>query len=192
MASMWQRTLYYLGLVDEGDADEEVAATTAAPRAPSQAEVRTVEPVSSSQTRARGDVPGRRVEPPMGSRRRISEDREYAEAGVYMMTGDDRPTGYGDARGESDVILARAFSDAQHLADSLKSGRTVVMDLRATEPEMVRRLVDFSSGLTYALNGGMRKVAQGVILVSPQGVELSAAERDRLSALGLYDAPEDD
>ena len=192
MASMWQRTLYYLGLVDEGDADEGVAAATAAPRAPSQAEVRTVEPVNTSSPRSRTDVPGRRVEPPMGSRRRISENGEYAEAGVYMMTGDDRPTGYGDHRGESDVILARAFSDAQQLADSLKGGRSVVMDLRGTEPEMVRRLVDFSSGLTYALNGGMRKIAQGVILVSPQGAHLSASERERLAGLGLYEAREDD
>ncbi len=188
MASLWQRTLYYLGLVDEGDADEDVAAAAAAPRAPSQAEVRTVEPMPTSQ-RAHGDVPGRRVEPPLGSRRRISEDAQHAEAGVYMMTGDDR---FGEGRSESDVILARAFSDAQLLADSLKGGRPVVMDLRTTEPEMVRRLVDFSSGLTYALNGGMRKVAQGVILVSPPGArQLSAGERERLAALGLYEIPED-
>ncbi len=52
---------------------------------------------------------------------------------------------------------------------------------------MVRRLVDFSSGLTYALDGRMVKVATGVILVTPEGGSVSVEERRRLAALGLYD-----
>ncbi len=188
MASMWQRTLYYLGLVDEGNAGDN-AATEAnqAAQAPSQAEVRTVEP----ETRvigAPGRVPGRRVEPPATSLRRMSPDRAHAEAGVYMAGSDGRSVGTTGRFGEADVILARAFSDAQLLADALKIGRPVVMDLRGTEPEMVRRLVDFSSGLTYALDGTMRKVGQGVILVAPSGVDLSRDELRRLADLGLYDA----
>ncbi|MFO7699748.1 MAG: cell division protein SepF, partial [Acidimicrobiia bacterium] len=80
----------------------------------------------------------------------------------------------------------RNFSDAQALADAIRSGRSVVLDLRGTEPEMVRRLVDFASGLTYALDGRMSKTSQGVILVTPGGVSIGMAEQDRLSALGLY------
>ncbi len=87
---------------------------------------------------------------------------------------------------ETEIIVARNFSDAQMLADGIRSGRALVLDLRTTEPEMVRRLVDFTSGLTYALDGKMAKIAQGVILVSPAGVAVSSAELDRLSALGLY------
>lgn len=82
--------------------------------------------------------------------------------------------------------MARNFSDAQRLADGLGSGRAIVLDLRNTEPEMVRRLVDFTSGLTYALNGTMAKTAQGVILVSPAGVTVGVDELDRLAAAGLY------
>ncbi len=82
--------------------------------------------------------------------------------------------------------MARNFSDAQRLADGLGSGRAIVLDLRNTEPEMVRRLVDFTSGLTYALNGKMAKTAQGVILVSPAGVTVGVDELDRLAAAGLY------
>ncbi len=52
---------------------------------------------------------------------------------------------------------------------------------------MVRRLVDFSSGLIYALDGTMKRVAEGVILVSPPRVTLSEDEIRRLSDLGLYD-----
>jgi cell division inhibitor SepF len=87
---------------------------------------------------------------------------------------------------ETDVIVARNFSDAQVLADGIRSGRAMVLDLRSTEPEMVRRLVDFTSGLTYALDGKMAKISQGVILVSPAGVAVSSEELDRLAALGLY------
>lgn len=88
---------------------------------------------------------------------------------------------------ESQIIVARNFSDAQILADGIRSGRAVVLDLRSTEPAMVRRIVDFASGLTYALNGKMAKTAQGVILVSPAGVTLGVAEQERLAALGLYE-----
>ena len=51
---------------------------------------------------------------------------------------------------------------------------------------MVRRLVDFSSGLTYALDGKMAKISQGVILVTPAGVMIDGAEQRRLADLGLY------
>jgi FtsZ-interacting cell division protein YlmF len=51
---------------------------------------------------------------------------------------------------------------------------------------MVRRIVDFSSGLTYALDGRMSKTAQGVILVTPPGVVLGVAEQERLGRLGLF------
>jgi cell division inhibitor SepF len=90
---------------------------------------------------------------------------------------------------QSQVILARNFSDAQTLADSIRMGRTVVLDLRSTEPEMVRRIVDFASGLTYALDGRMAKTAQGVILVTPAGSSLGVGEQERLARIGLFGSP---
>lgn len=127
----------------------------------------------------------------------MASDPALAEAGVYVTDRDEnhdtatvRPTN--PTAPESEVIVAKAFADAQRLADFIRSRTPVVLDLRTTEPEMVRRLVDFASGLTYALDGSMRKVAQGVILVSPPGArQLSAGERERLAALGLYEIPED-
>ena len=88
---------------------------------------------------------------------------------------------------ESQIIVAKNFSDAQILADSVRGGRSVVLDLRNTEPEMVRRIVDFASGLTYALDGKMAKTSQGVIVVTPTGMSLGVAEHDRLAKLGLFD-----
>lgn len=188
MASLWQKTMFYLGLVD----DEEIEAAEAAPK-DSQPAVRTVDqPVTASDsttTRRVGTtshVAGRRIEPPAPVRRRVSDNADHAEAGVLVTSGRGRETRR--AESESAIIEARTLSDAQTLADYIRDGRAVVLDLRETETAMVRRLVDFSSGLTYALDGRMVKVATGVILVTPAGTTVSVDERRRLAALGLYDS----
>jgi cell division inhibitor SepF len=92
-------------------------------------------------------------------------------------------------RGDVEVISARTFSDAQLLADHIRSGTAVALDLRNAETAMVRRLVDFSSGLTYGLGGKMVKISQGVILVTPANVVIGIDERQRLIDLGLFTAP---
>lgn len=202
MATMWQKTMFYLGLVDEDQiqaAEEHAAANAIQP----QAAVRTVEtprqpavPATSGPEirppvqRTRGTVAGRRVEPPDRSRRRMSSNPVHAEAGVLVTSGEGPEHSGSDSSGESyaEVITASKFSDAQQLADYLRGDRPVVLDLRHTEPAMVRRLVDFSSGLTYALDGTMRKIGQGVILVSPGGANLSVQELRRLADMGLYQA----
>ena len=183
MASFWQKTLFYLGLVDEGQAETEAAVAPVEQEATQgQGEVRQVEPRQPGRSRS---LPGRRVEPPLSIRRRISADPGLAEAGVYVGEGTNGESAAG-SMGEPEIIEARAFSDAQRLADHIRNRTPVVFDLRSTEPEMVRRLVDFASGLTYALDGTLRRVAKGVILVAPHRVTLSRDERQRLAELGLY------
>lgn len=199
MASLWQKTMFYLGLVD----DEEIEAAEAAADDPQQA-VRTVEPPPPTERsqptrvgRTSGAVAGRRVEPPAPMRRRVSENAEHAEAGVLVTPGASRTGAAGTPprsglsaapEQEAAIIEARTLADAQTLADHIRAGQPVVLDLRETETAMVRRLVDFSSGLTYALDGRMVKVATGVILVTPHGSSVGVDERRRLAALGLYDA----
>ena len=89
-----------------------------------------------------------------------------------------------------EIVAARTFSDAQLLADHIRSGTAVALDLRGAETAMVRRLVDFSSGLTYGLGGKMVKISRGVILVTPANVSIGVEERQRLIDMGLYTAPE--
>jgi cell division inhibitor SepF len=195
MASLWNKTLFYLGLVDEEEQpgvdpmDQGVGdvrpVADAAP-APQASPTSTVRPPGSG-------VSGRRVEPPATTRRTMSQVADHAEAGVYVHPnagsyggGDSQ---YRRSDPESKIIAARNFSDAQALADAIRTGRSVVLDLRGTEPEMVRRIVDFASGLTYALDGRMVKTTQGVILVTPSGVSIGVAEQERLAALGLYGSP---
>lgn len=204
MAGLWQKTLFYLGLVDE----ESPAPVETAQSQP-EAGVRTVDPPGSrtrrraaavdggeavpptaepvDPARSRNTVAGRRVEPPTAQRRRVSANPEHAEAGVLVRTGESiavRPAETGTV--ETEIIEARTFTDAQVLADHIREGMSVVLDLRSTEPAMVRRLVDFATGLTYALDGRMAKIAQGVILVSPPGRVIGIEEQERLRELGLY------
>lgn len=192
MASLWQKTMFYLGLVD----DEEIEAAEAAAQDSQQA-VRTVDPPSHPAERqeirpSRQSIAGRRVEPPAPVRRRVSENADHAEAGLLVTPGRTTSPARSLDRTqppaqESAIIEARTLSDAQTLADHIRQGQAVVLDLRETETAMVRRLVDFSSGLTYALDGRMVKVATGVILVTPQGGSVNVEERRRLASLGLYD-----
>ncbi len=196
MASLWQKTLFYLGLVDDDQLDQVDDGHIAG----SQTQVRTVEPLrragrqpapaaaaAATTANRHSGVAGRRIEPPNAARRRMSSEPQHAEAGVLVTrVGSDGPKG---ASATSQIITARAFSDAQKVADYIRRGHAVVLDLRGTEPAMVRRLVDFSSGLTYALDGKMAKIAQGVILVTPTGVMIDGAEQRRLAELGLYGAP---
>lgn len=201
MATLWNKTLFYLGLVDEDEQGADVAdagagevrpidppptaqnPSTAAPRVTPQGS-------ATSGVRPPGVLAGRRVEPPSSVRRQTSPDRSHAEAGLYVYpNAGDAQTSEMPARRmepESQIIVARNFSDAQALADAIRAGRAVVLDLRSTEPEMVRRIVDFASGLTYALDGKMSKTTQGVILVTPTGVVLGVAEQERLGRLGLF------
>jgi cell division inhibitor SepF len=78
------------------------------------------------------------------------------------------------------------------LADHIRAGVAVALDLRNAETAMVRRLVDFSSGLTYGLGGKMVKIAQGVILVTPANVTIGADDRQHLADLGLFSASGED
>jgi cell division inhibitor SepF len=84
------------------------------------------------------------------------------------------------------LILPRSFNDAQQIADKFKDGIPVILNLQATDQELSKRLIDFASGLTYALSGGMQRVADKVFLLTPRNVEVSAEERARILERGGF------
>jgi cell division inhibitor SepF len=86
------------------------------------------------------------------------------------------------------VVEPNGFNDAQELGDRLKESQAVVLNLRGLDRELQRRLIDFSSGLAYAVGGTMRKVDDQVFLLTPASVEVSEADKERLQARGLYRA----
>jgi len=84
------------------------------------------------------------------------------------------------------LVVPRSFNDAQQIADKFKEGMPVILNLQGSDAELSKRLIDFTSGLTYALNGGMQRVADKVFLLTPRNVEVSAEERARLLERGGF------
>ena len=84
------------------------------------------------------------------------------------------------------LVLPRSFNDAQQIADKFKQSIPVILNLQNADTELSKRLIDFSSGLTYALNGGMQRVADKVFLLTPRNVEVSAEQRAQLLERGGF------
>jgi cell division inhibitor SepF len=171
MSSLLSKALVYLGLVDE---DQDTARFEQESRpAPSTRPERFPDERRGRQpTRIEGVSPveGRRVEPPT---RPVIRDHQSL-----------RPVRSIEV--QSDVLVVEEFGDAKILADRVRDRVPVVLDLRRAAPDLVRRVVDFSSGLIYALDGTMRKVGEGLVLVLPPRVSLSREEKLRLAGLGVY------
>jgi cell division inhibitor SepF len=83
------------------------------------------------------------------------------------------------------VVAPTAFADAQEIGDRFKNAQPVIVNLQAGNRELSRRMIDFCSGVTYALGGSMDKVADQVFLLTPSNVEVSPDERRRLEERGF-------
>jgi cell division inhibitor SepF len=84
------------------------------------------------------------------------------------------------------VVPPRTFNDAQTIADQFKRGLPVIVNLQQTDSELAKRLIDFASGLTYGLDGGMQRIADKVFLLTPPNVEVSAEERAAMVESGFF------
>jgi len=187
----WRRALEYFGLVegdyieegeyDEGDTGSEMAldSTAAAPR----------EAVGSS-SRRRGreedidDIFGD-DEPPR-PRGRIRSVDDTAEEPQPRRGRRRSSAGNGGGVASMHVVTPRSFNDAQQVADEFKRSKPVIINLQSTDRELSKRLIDFSSGMTYALGGGMQRISQGIFLLTPENVEVSAEEKARLLEGGFF------
>jgi cell division inhibitor SepF len=69
--------------------------------------------------------------------------------------------------GETVTVRPRNFNQAQEIADHFKDGVPVIVNLEGADREMARRIIDFASGMCYALSGTMEKVGSGVYLLKP-------------------------
>ena len=77
------------------------------------------------------------------------------------------------------AVSPTTFNDAQSIGDRFKSGQAVIVNLQGADRDLRRRLVDFASGLCYALGGKMDRVADQVYLLTPADVEISDADTRR-------------
>jgi cell division inhibitor SepF len=181
LGDLWARTLVYFGIAEEDDDWDDEDGYAA-------------EESLEQSYRERPNV--RRLTP----RRRSHEYDDWTESEA------DQSTGRGHAVRSSRVremrpqieavptpsnvrvhlVLPRSFNDAQQIADRFKQGMPVILNLQGADAELSKRLIDFTSGLTYALNGGMQRVADKVFLLTPRNVEVSAEQRAALLERGGF------
>ncbi|HVE68264.1 MAG TPA: cell division protein SepF [Solirubrobacteraceae bacterium] len=179
----WHRALVYFGLAEDHDEYlEEVPAGREMP-APRQAQA---EPEADEGHRERPNV--RRL-----SRRRRDEiDDIFAEdpaaerrtTVLRSVPGGRNGGALGDVRVH--LVVPKSFNDAQQIADRFKDMTPVILNLQGSDADLSKRLIDFASGLTYALDGGMQRIADKVFLLTPRNVEVSAEERARLIEKGFF------
>ena len=175
----WHKTLVYFGLAEEDDYPTEERPL---PEAEEELEDR---------YRERPNV--RRLE--SRRRRRDEFDDIFADdapprrgGGGRSSTTTLRPVGGNGRAGDVTVhlVIPKSFNDAQQIADQFKDAVPVIINLQGTDTELSKRLIDFASGLTYALEGGMQRIADKVFLLTPRNVEVSAEERARLIEKGFF------
>src|SRR5581483_1791271 len=88
--------------------------------------------------------------------------------------------------GRVHVVEPHGFNDAPEIGDRVKENQAVILNLQDVSRELQRRLIDFSSGLAYAVGGSMSRVADCVFLITPMNVQISEEEKERLRGRGLY------
>ncbi len=170
----WHSALVYFGLAEEyhDDFEEET------------------EPEAEIEDRYRERPNVRRLR-----RRRDEYDDIFADdddADSSARTARVRPTTVlkpvGNRNGDVRVhlVVPKSFNDAQQIADKFKDSIPVILNLQSSDTDLSKRLIDFASGLTYALDGGMQRIADKVFMLTPRNVEISAEERARLIEKGFF------
>ena len=84
------------------------------------------------------------------------------------------------------LVKPERFDDARPVADHLNSKHTVVLNLEATNKEVSRRLIDFLSGVAYANNGQIKRVAYSTYIITPYNVNIMGDLLDELESSGVF------
>lgn len=84
------------------------------------------------------------------------------------------------------VVEPKSFNDAEQIGAKFKNDTPVIVNLQNIDRDLAKRLIDFVSGLTYGLDGGIQRVAEMVFLLTPANVEVSAEDRKWMREKGFF------
>jgi cell division inhibitor SepF len=178
----WHRTLVYFGLAEESDHhhDDYDGYDDEYPDEADEYEPR--------RDRGRGREANVRRLPTSRRSRHDEIDDIFADDDLAprSRTRTLRPVDDEDDDVQVHLVIPRNFNDAQQVADQFKRKVPVILNLQTTDHELSKRLIDFASGLTYAMDGGMQRIAEKVFLLTPRNVEVSAEEKARLIDKGFF------
>ena len=167
MSRFFKRTLSFLGLSDEDDIDYGD----------------TVQENKKDLKNVRSKVRNSKVNT------RIKRDNE--SRGRFFNTGKQKKisilsSAKDKARSKVFVAEPKKFEEIQVIADNFKENIPIIINLQKVEQDLAKRIIDFCSGLTYALEGNIKKVADKVFLITPYNIEVSSEEKELLREEGLY------
>lgn len=106
------------------------------------------------------------------TRNEQKEPRESKEPRVLPMA--NKMTSAATAQFKMLVIEPKGFDECPKLVDSLKAKKPVIINLEKVETDVARKIFDFLSGATYALNGNVQKVANNIFVFAPETVDVTA------------------
>ena len=169
----WHRALVYFGLAeDERYADDDEIFEDNDTEAELEERYRDRSQVRRVSGRRRDEIDEIFAdEPPSRARTRVLRPVANGHAGEHVRVH---------------LVVPKNFNDAQQIADKFKDSIPVILNLQGADTDLSKRLIDFASGLTYALDGGMQRIAEKVFLLTPRNVEVSAEERARLLEKGFF------
>ena len=184
-ASFMKKTMAYLGLVDDDYDDYDDYESRSA--ATGRINQRTAVPDDFDQP----------PPPPQPSPRIRTLTRDEANGTTAtpsasavspraaVPTSSVRPISHDTSGARVHIVAPGRFADAQEIANRLMSNQPVIVNMQSADRDLQRRMIDFCSGATYALSGGMERVADEVFLLTPSNVKVSDEERQRLADRGL-------
>ncbi len=160
MSTVWQKTLVYLGLVEEAEDLPEHAAM----------------PAEATRRRRPAPIDDDFLQPEVDNTVRPLRINEPGSAHVRAM-----PSG-GSVR--TAVVTVHSFADVQAIGTRLREMQPVVVDAREVDAAEAKRVMDFVSGATFALGGRLQPLRPRAFLALPDGRELLPEERERIAAMG--------
>jgi cell division inhibitor SepF len=171
MPGFFRKTLTFLGFIDE-DIEENV------PKKYNENKR------NSKYSREKKDIKLIKIEEPATAQ--ISENK-----GSNWFRNQRKVTNLEEVKMEKKtkvfVMEPNIFEDSQLIGDKFKNDIPVIVNLQNESPEVAKRIIDFCSGLTYALNGSIEKVADKVFLITPSNVEVTSEDKELLKDKGLYE-----
>lgn len=195
----WHRALVYFGLaeerpfVDEFEVERQRAREDEMQRDRDRERAERMRPPQEPEAELEDRYRERPNVRRLSSRRRprddfddiFADDEPRGSRPTTVLRPVDRtPRNGGDVRVH--LVIPKSFNDAQQVADKFKQAIPVVLNLQATENDLAKRLIDFASGLTYALDGGMQRIAHKVFMLTPRNVQISAEEKAELIEKGFF------
>lgn len=190
MSGMWNRTLVYLGLREEPEDVYDEHPEQFVPEHDPHAQHAPARPAFERERGMDGDPSRPAPGEVRAARLAWNASQDSSDSNVRALRGngiesradmEPRPV---SATSRTSVIEITAFDDVEGIGARHRTGQPVLFDLAGADAATARRVVDFVSGVAYALRGDMAKVGSRAFLLTPHGVSLPDDERRRLVDLG--------